>query len=73
MRRVVAKIERTPEGSQRRFVVTNLSAPADWVYREFYVKRGDVPERPIGELKNASPTLFSAYESTMGSSTARTA
>jgi hypothetical protein len=51
-RRVVAKIERTPQGSQRRFVVTNLSEPAEWLYREFYVQRGAVPEHPIGELKN---------------------
>lgn len=51
-RRVIAKIERTPQGRQRRFVVTNLSEDAEWVYREFYVKRGAVPEQPIGELKN---------------------
>src|SRR5262249_62037506 len=51
-RRIVAKIERTPVGSQRRFVVTNLSDPPEVVYREFYVQRGAVPERPIGELKN---------------------
>jgi hypothetical protein len=51
-RRVVAKIERTPEGSQRRFVVTNLSSSAEEVYRDFYVQRGAVPEQPIGELKN---------------------
>jgi DDE family transposase len=51
-RRVVAKIERTPQGSQRRFVVTNLPARPDEVYRDFYVKRGAVPEQPIGELKN---------------------
>jgi hypothetical protein len=51
-RRIVAKIERTPVGSQRRFVVTNLSDPAEVVYREFYVQRGAVPEHPIGELKN---------------------
>ncbi len=51
-RRIVAKIEVTPEGSQRRFVVTNLPEPARQVYRDFYVKRGAVPEQPIGELKN---------------------
>jgi Transposase DDE domain group 1 len=51
-RRIVAKIERTPQGSQRRFVVTNLSDPAEVVYREFYVQRGAIPEQPIGELKN---------------------
>jgi hypothetical protein len=51
-RRVVAKVERTPQGSQRRFVVTNLMAKPDEVYQDFYVRRGAVPEQPIGELKN---------------------
>jgi hypothetical protein len=51
-RRIVAKIEVTPQGSQRRFVVTNLNDPADVVYRDFYVQRGRVPEQPIGEMKN---------------------
>lgn len=51
-RRIVAKVERTPVGSQRRFVVTNLAAPPEAVYRDFYVRRGAVPEQPIGELKN---------------------
>lgn len=51
-RRVVAKVERTPQGSQRRFVVTNLAQKPDAVYRAFYVQRGAVPEQPIGELKN---------------------
>ena len=51
-RRVVAKIEVTPVGSQRRFVVTNLPEPARQVYQGFYVRRGEVPEQPIGELKN---------------------
>jgi hypothetical protein len=51
-RRIVAKIEATPAGSQRRFVVTNLSEPAREVYRDFYAQRGAVPEQPIGQLKN---------------------
>jgi hypothetical protein len=51
-RRVVAKVEVTPQGSQRRFVVTNLQEPAQAVYQGFYVRRGCVPERPIDELKN---------------------
>lgn len=51
-RRIVTKIEVTPVGSQRRFVVTNLEASAREVYQEFYVQRGEVPEQPIGELKN---------------------
>jgi hypothetical protein len=51
-RRIVAKIEVTPQGSQRRFVVTNLPEPAREVYRGFYTQRGAVPEQPIGQLKN---------------------
>lgn len=51
-RRIVAKVEINPQGSQRRYVVTNLEWPADEVYRDFYVQRGAVPEQPIGELKN---------------------
>jgi hypothetical protein len=51
-RRVIAKIERTPQGSQRRFVVTNRAGTPAAVYRDFYVKRGEVPEQPIGEMKN---------------------
>lgn len=51
-RRIVAKVEINPQGQQRRYVVTNLTQPADEVYRDFYVQRGAVPEQPIGELKN---------------------
>jgi hypothetical protein len=51
-RRIVAKIEVTPQGSQRRFVVTNLDDAPEVVYRDFYVQRGRVPEQPIGEMKN---------------------
>jgi Transposase DDE domain group 1 len=51
-RRIIAKIEVTPQGSQRRFVVTNLQEEASVVYRDFYVQRGKVPEQPIGEMKN---------------------
>jgi hypothetical protein len=51
-RRVVAKIEINPQGSQRRFVVTNLTVPPRVVYREVYTQRGAVPEQPIGEMKN---------------------
>jgi hypothetical protein len=51
-RRIVAKIEINAHGSNRRFVVTNLSGQAQGIYQGFYVQRGDVPERPIGELKN---------------------
>jgi hypothetical protein len=51
-RRIVAKIEVTPQGSQRRFVVTNHAEAPAAVYRDFYVQRGRVPEQPIGEMKN---------------------
>lgn len=51
-RRIIAKIEINPHGSNRRYVVTNLSGHPQGVYRGFYVQRGAVPERPIGEMKN---------------------
>lgn len=51
-RRVVCKVEITPQGWQRRFVVTNLSGLPRGIYRGFYVERGEVPEQPIDELKN---------------------
>jgi hypothetical protein len=51
-RRVICKVECTPQGSQRRFVVTNLSGHPGGIYRGFYVERGCVPEQPLGELKN---------------------
>jgi hypothetical protein len=51
-RRIVVKIEVTPQGAQRRFVVTNRPEPPAAVYRDFYVQRGKVPEQPIGEMKN---------------------
>jgi hypothetical protein len=51
-RRIVAKIEINRQGTNRRFVVTNLSGDGRGIYHGFYVQRGDVPERPLGELKN---------------------
>jgi hypothetical protein len=51
-RRIVAKIEVTPQGSQRRFVVTDHTESPAAVYQDFYVQRGKVPEQPIGEMKN---------------------
>jgi len=51
-RTIVAKVEVMPQGVNRRFVVTNIRDAPQAVYHGFYVKRGDVPERPIGELKN---------------------
>src|SRR5215472_1308318 len=51
-RRIVAKIERTPQGSQRRFVVSDRQEAPALLYRDWYVQRGAVPEQPIGEMKN---------------------
>lgn len=51
-RRIVAKIEINRHGPNRRFVVTNLSGHPRGIYHGFYVQRGAVPEKPIGELKN---------------------
>lgn len=52
-RRILAKVEVNQHGTNRRFVVTNMSGDAGGLYHGFYVKRGAVPEKPIGELKNA--------------------
>jgi hypothetical protein len=51
-RKIIAKIEVNRLGTNRRFVVTNMSGHPQGLYEGFYVKRGDVPESPIGELKN---------------------
>jgi DDE family transposase len=51
-RRIVAKLEINRCGTNRRFVVTNLSGSPQGIYQGFYVQRGNVPEKPIGELKN---------------------
>jgi hypothetical protein len=51
-RRIVVKLEINRSGTNRRFVVTNLTGHPRGIYRGFYVQRGDVPEKPIGELKN---------------------
>ena len=51
-RRIVVKLEITPQGTNRRYVVTNLSGQPGGIYHGFYVQRGYVPEHPIEELKN---------------------
>lgn len=51
-RRLIAKVEINPQGSQRRFVVTNRTEPPAEIYRGLYTPRGKVPEQPIGEMKN---------------------
>ncbi len=51
-RRIVAKVEINRCGTNRRFVVTNLPWPPQGVYHGFYVQRGNVPEKPLRELKH---------------------
>ena len=51
-RRLLVKTEINFRGTNQRVVVTNLSGSARGLYLGFYVQRGNVPERPIGELKN---------------------
>jgi Transposase DDE domain group 1 len=50
-RKIVVKLEINPCGTNRRFVVTNLPGDPQGIYHGFYVHRGDVPEKPIRELK----------------------
>ncbi len=50
-RRIIAKAEVTSLGDNPRFMITNMTAPADQVYR-FYTERGRC-ENHIKELKNA--------------------
>lgn len=51
-RRVIVKSEITRQGGPNvRYVVTNKPGHAADIYRGFYTQRGNVPERPIGELK----------------------
>jgi hypothetical protein len=72
-RRIIAKLETTATGgTNRRFIVTNLMDDARAVYEDFYCQRGDVPERPISELKNglgmdrlSSPRFFANAQKMM--------
>jgi DDE family transposase len=51
-RRVIVKTEITRQGGANvRYVVTNKPGHAADIYHGFYTQRGNVPERPIGELK----------------------
>jgi len=50
-RRIIVKLEVNRLGTNRRFVVHNLSGHPQGIYQGVYVQRGDVPESPIGELK----------------------
>jgi hypothetical protein len=51
-RRMVVKLEIGRLGTNRRFVVTKMSGHPQGIDHGFYVQRGDVPEKPIGELTN---------------------
>lgn len=44
-RRAIVKAEHTSEGPNPRFVVTNLSVPAQELYDEFYCQRGEMENR----------------------------
>ena len=50
-RRVIAKAEYLDLGPNNRFVVTNMRAPAQSIYDDFYVQRGS-SENWIKEIKN---------------------
>jgi hypothetical protein len=50
-RRVIMKAEHCHKGTNHRFLVTNLSEHAAWVYSEFYVQRAEDSENRIKELK----------------------
>jgi Transposase DDE domain group 1 len=51
-RRLLVKLEVNHCGTNRRFVISNMSGDPQGLYHGFYVQRGAVPEQPIGELKN---------------------
>jgi len=50
-RRMIMKAEWLEKGANPRFVVTNLLNPAQELYDDFYVKRGEASEHRIKELK----------------------
>jgi len=49
-RRVIAKVECMPQGTNQRFVVTNIPTDAQTLYDQVYVHRGETENR-IKELK----------------------
>ena len=52
-RAIALGLETTATGdTNRRFVVTNMMDDPRSVYEDFYCQRGNVPERPIGELRS---------------------
>lgn len=44
-RRVIAKLEHMSQGANPRFVVTNLTDPAQYLYEKIYCARGDMENR----------------------------
>lgn len=50
-RRIIMKAEWLEKGANPRFVVTNLLNPAQELYDDVYVKRGEASEHRIKELK----------------------
>jgi hypothetical protein len=40
LRRVIARIEASPQGSDRRFIITNLKGAPRWLYESVYCQRG---------------------------------
>lgn len=60
-RRIIAKIEAMPQGSNRRFVVTNLEGSPVEIYHGFYVQRGNVPERPVEKRPGRRPALLAPF------------
>lgn len=50
-RRIIIKTEITDKGENQRFVVTNLSGSAEYLYDTLYTARGEVENTMIKELK----------------------
>ncbi len=44
-RRIIAKVEHTAKGDNRRFIVTNLTAQAKYLYDKLYCARGEMENR----------------------------
>ena len=49
-RQVIARIEASAQGSDCRFVVTNLTGSPRWLYEEVYCARGEMENRMYGRL-----------------------
>ena len=49
-RQVVARVEASPQGSDSRFIVTNLAGAPRWLYEEVYCARGQAENLMYGRL-----------------------